>query len=146
MRAVDTAVLTRLNAISGVKVYPGEMELNDTDGNPRVVSYALPYAVYYSSIGDDDRPRLTGRSARRSVYFRIIYVGIDPNQAKALGEKIALSLRDKVVPVTGHQTWLCQIQESQSIRRDDEAVRSDGSPLFYGADNYALPITLVHTA
>ena len=146
MRAVDNTVLARLNAISGVVVHDGEMELPAVGVARSIVAYPLPYAVYYASIGDDDKPRLTGRRARRSVFFSIVYIGADRNQAKALGEKIRTSLQDKSIPVTGHNVWLCQLQESQRVRRDDEVVRPDGSPLFYGVDNYALPITLVHTA
>lgn len=143
---VDEVILDRLGALEGFDVYDAVLTLDDDDGNPKIVTYDLPYAVYTSSIGDDDRPRLTGRRARRSVFFSILYVGIDRNQAKACGERIRDSLQDKVIAVPGHRVWLCQLQESQRIRRDDEAVRSDGSPLYYGVDNYALPITLVHTA
>lgn len=146
MRAVDNVLLERLGALSGFDIHDSVMVLNDTDDNPKIVDYALPYAVYYSNIGDDDKPRLTGRRSRRSVFFSITYVGIDRNQAKACGERIRESLQDKVIAVPGHNTWLCQLEESQRIRRDDEAVRPDGSPLYYGVDNYALPITLVHTA
>lgn len=146
MRAVDDVVMARLALLDGFDIYDSVLMLDDDDGNPKIVTYDLPYAVYTSSIGDDDRPRLTGRRARRSVFFSILYVGIDRNQAKACGERIRASLQDKHIPVPDHQVWLCQLQESQRVRRDDEAVRSDGSPLYYGVDNYALPITLVHTA
>lgn len=146
MRAVDDVILARLAVLPGFDVHDSVMELNDTDGDPKIVSYPLPYAVYYSNVGDDDRPRLTGRRACRSVFFSITFVGIDRNQTKALGERIRDSLQDKVIPVPGHKAWLCRLEESQRIRRDDEAVRPDGSPLYYGVDNYALPITLVHTA
>lgn len=145
MRAVDNVILARL-AAAGVDVHDGEMELPKAGVARKIVPYSLPYAVYYSSVGDDDRPRLTGRRARRSVFFSIIFVGADRNQAKACGERIRASLQDKRIAVPGHKAWLCQLQESQRVRRDDEVVRPDGSPLFYGVDNYALPITLVHTA
>lgn len=146
MRIVDEAILTRLGALDGFDMQDGELVLNDEDNNPKIVRYDLPYAVYASNIGDDDRPRLTGRRARRSVFFSILYVGNDRNQTKACGERIRDSLQDKVIPIPGHKTWLCRLEESQRVRRDDEAVRPDGSPLYYGVDNYALPITLVHTA
>ncbi len=145
MRAVDDVVLARLGLLDGFDMHDSVLLLDDDDGNPKIVTYDLPYAVYTSNIGDDDRPRLTGRRARRSVFFSILYVGIDRNQAKACGERIRGSLQDKVIDVPGHRAWLCRLEESQRIRRDDEAVRPDGSPLYYGVDNYALPITLVHT-
>lgn len=147
MRVVDDVILARL-AAAGVDVHDGEME-PDEDVARKVIPYDLPYAVYYSSVGDDDRPRLTGRRARRSVFFSITFVGGDRNQAKACGERIRASLQDRKIEVPGHQTWLCQLADpgggaSQRIRRDDEVVRPDGSPLFFGVDSYALPITLTH--
>ena len=87
-------------------------------------------------------PRHAERQPRRPCRTDDEIVGIDRNQAKWAGEKIRAALGDQPIPVEGHRTWLCQLQESQRVRRDDEAVRSDGSPLFYGVDNYALPITL----
>lgn len=144
MRAVDDVILARL-AAAGVDIHDGEMQFPEGEGPARkIIPYDLPYATYYSSVGDDDRPRLTGRRARRSVFFSIIFVGGDRNQTKACGERIRLHLQDRKIEVPGYQTWLCQLQESQRIRRDDEVVRPDGTPLFYGVDNYALPITLTH--
>ena len=144
MRVVDDVILARLRA-AGLDIHDSEMNPDDTDGDPKVITYSLPYAVYFSNVGDDDRPRLSGRRARRSVFFSLTFVGIDRAQTKWLGEKIRASLQDKPIAVSGHKTWLCQLQESQRIRRDDEVTRPDGNPLFYGVDNYALPITLVHT-
>lgn len=142
MRAVDD-VLLPLIATSGVDIHDGLMLTDSTEGSP-VVTYDLPYAVYYSSIGDDDNRRLSGRRGRRSVFFTVTYVGQDRNQAKWAGEKIRALLQDKRIAVPGHKTWLCGLEESQRIRRDDDAIRPDGSPLFYGVDNYALSITLTH--
>ena len=141
MRAVDDVLLARLEA-AGIDLHDGEMELPEDGVARKLVPYDLPYAVYYSSIGDDDRPRKSGRRARRSVFFSITYVGADRNQAKACGERIRAELQDPLIEIPGHRSWLCQLQESQRVRRDDEVVRPDGSPLFYGVDNYALPVTL----
>lgn len=137
MRVVDEAVLERLSTLA-VPVYDSFMPV-PTDG--QVVDYPLPYAVYYSSIGDDDNRRLSGRKGRRSVFFSLTYVGIDRNQTKWAGELIRVSLQGQRIAVPGHKTWLCDLLESQRIRRDDEAVRPDGRALFYGVDNYALSIT-----
>lgn len=143
MRVVDEVILARL-AAADVDIHDGDLLLPEDGVERKIIPYDLPYAVYYSSIGDDDRPRLTGRRARRSVFFSITYVGEDRNQAKACGERIRAALQDKAIAVPGHRTWLCQLQESQRVRRDDEVMRPDGKPLFYGVDNYALPITLTH--
>lgn len=148
MRAVDEVILGVLVA-GNVDIHDTEMVIPGDDdpggdGDPKVVTYDLPYAVYHSNVGDDDRPRLTGRRARRSVFFTITYVGIDRNQAKALGERIRSLLQDKPIAVPDRQTWLCQLLESQRVRADHEVVRPDGSSLFYGVDNYQLPITITH--
>lgn len=143
MRAVDDVVLDLLRGAS-VDIHDGEFLLSEPDTQRQVVPYETPYAVYYSSVGTDDRRRITGRSARRSVFFSITYIGGDRNQAKWLGEKIRDLLNDKPIVIPGHNSWLCQLQESQRVRRDDEVVRPGGKPLFYGVDNYALPITITH--
>lgn len=139
MRVVDTVILAALEA-TGVDIHDGYVET--TTGGSNVVSYTLPYAVFYSSIGDDDNPRMSGRKGRRSVFFTVTYVGRDRNQAKWAGEKIRDALQGRRFTIPGHRSWLCDLEESQRIRRDDDAVRPDGSPLFYGVDNYAISITL----
>jgi len=140
MRVVDDVLLPRLQA-TGVTVHDG---LVFADNTTNIVSYALPYAVYYSSVGDDDNVRLTGRKRRRSVFFTVTYVGLDRTQAKWAGEKIRAVLQGKRIPIPGHQSFLCDLLESQRVRRDDDAIRPDGSPLFYGVDNYALSIILTN--
>lgn len=138
MRAVDDAVLSLLRG-AGITVYDGSPT---PDASGSTVSYPVPYAVYYSNVGDDWNRRLTGRNARRSVFFQLTYVGEDRNQAKWLGEKIRTLLGDERVAITGYKSWLCELQESQRVRRDDDAIRPDGSPLFYGVDTYDISIAL----
>lgn len=142
MRAVDDVVLAAL-AATGVDIHDG---LVHADNSTNTVTYELPYAVYYSSVGDDDNPRLSGRKGRRSVFFSVAYVGLDRNQTKWAGEKIRAALQGKRFVVPGYRTWLCDLQESQRVRRDDDAIRPDGSPLFYGVDNYAVSITISPTS
>lgn len=144
MRAVDDVVLGLLEA-GGVDIHDGDLELPPEGVTRKVVPYELPYAVYYSSIGSDDRRRKSGRSARRSVFFSITYIGEDRAQAKWLGEKIRGLLADRPIAVPGHRTWLCQLQESQRVRRDDEVMRPEGDPLFYGVDSYDIAVTLPPT-
>lgn len=160
MRLVDEAVFTRLETAGmwatglhdtaaaaapagAMVVFDGRAEF-DTDG--KVVRHALPYAVYYSSLGDDpptdSNIRLTGQRGRRSVFFSVTYIGGDSRQTKWAGQKIRDALADVRLVVPGHRLWLVSVEESQRIRRDDEAVRPDGSPLFYGVDNYAVSLTL----
>ena len=160
MRVVDTAVFEKLEdngfwvPVLHQEEDPAPVQPEDTivvhdslvtvDAEGQTVVYAMPYIVYHSSVGDDDNRRLSGRHGRRSVFFSFMYVGVDRNQAKWAGEKLRGVLQDKRVTVPGHRTWLCGLDESQRIRRDDDAIRTDGSPVFYGVDNYALSITLTH--
>ena len=144
MRVVDNAILAILDA-AGVDIHDGEMELPDApDATRRVVSYPMPYAVYRSNVGLDDNRRLCGRSGRRSTFFTLTYVGLDRNQTKWLGEKIRDLLQEQNIPIPGHRAWFCRLEASQRIWRDDEAARPDGSPIYYGVDEYALSITLTH--
>ena len=138
MRVVDDVIIAALEA-TGLDLNDG---LVDADNSTNVVTYPLPYLVYYSSVGDDDNARLTGRKARRSVFFQVSYVGLTREQAKAAGERARAALQGVRFTIPGHKAWLCQLQESQRVRRDDDAIRPDGSPLFYGVDTYALSITL----
>lgn len=135
---MDNVVLAILEG-TGVDVNDG---IVDADNSGNVVTHPLPYFVYYSSIGDDDNVRLSGRKGRRSVFFSVTYVGETRDQAKAAGERARGVLQGKRLVIPGHKSWLCQLQESQRVRRDDDAIRPDGSPLFYGVDNYAVSITL----
>lgn len=136
MRAVDDVILPLL-ATTPVNIHDGFVVVDNTT---KIVTYDLPYAVYSSSVGDDDNPRLSGRKGRRSVFFSVMYVGLDRNQAKAAGEAIRNVLAGQRIAVPGYKTWLCELLESQRIRRDDDAIRPDGSPLFYGVDNYDLSL------
>lgn len=138
MLAVDDDLLAKL-ATTGLDVNNSFVDIS-TAGN--VVSYPLPYLVYHSSLGDDANPRLDGRNRRRSVFFTVMYVGVSPEEAKWAGEKVRAALLGKRVTVAGAKSWLIVLEESQRVRRDDDAIRPDGSPLYYGVDNYAVSITL----
>lgn len=142
MRAVDTVVLARLAGL-GFKVRDGDFRLAPTPGSgPSIIEYPLPYAVYYSSVGDDDPEtrRICGNIPRDSVFWSITYVGIDRNQTKWAGEKIRAQFRRWRPTVPDLRCELVELLESQRIRRDDEAVNPDGRPLFYGVDNYAVGV------
>jgi hypothetical protein len=144
MRAVDNAVLAAMRtALGTTKVHDGLTAVRSEPGRPLVITYELPYAVFYSNVGDDHSPRLDGRTSRRSVFFSVNYVGLTRDQAKWAGEKIRDALEGRRLVVPGHRVWLVDIQESQRVRRDDDAIRPDGKPLFYGVDNYAVSITRV---
>lgn len=141
MIAADDAVLALLNDITGLTVCDGYVP---TENDGKKVTVPVPYAVFYSSVGDDSRPRLAGRNMRRSVFFAVTYVGLSREQAKWAGEKVRAVLEGHRVTVVGHDAvGLIQLLESQRVRRDDDAIAPDGAPLFYGVDNYAIPINIV---
>ena len=147
MRAVDDAVLAVLRT-SGIDVYDGGAKASpitaaelDSEGR-KLVPYKLPYLVYYSTIGDVATARLTGRRTRQAVYFSLNFIGADRNQAKWAGEAARALLEGQRIPIPGHKSWLCRLDVSTRIFRDDDAVRPDGSPLFYGRDDYALSVTI----
>ena len=144
MSVVDDAVLALMQA-TDVSVHDGLVLTTQTPGAV-VVSYTLPDAVYYSSIGDDDNRRLSGRKTRRSVFFQVTYVGKDRDQVKWAGEQIRAALQGARPIVAGHRTGLIDLEASQRIRRDDDAIRPDGSPLFYGVDEYAVSIFTLNPA
>jgi hypothetical protein len=140
MRAVDDAVLARLDAVP-FEIKDGFFDARPDSGTV-IVTYALPYAVYYSSVGDDDEDtrRLSAHIPRESVFFSLTYVGLDRRQTKAAGEHIRAQLRRWRPTVVGYRAEVVQLLESQRVRRDDEAIRPDGAPLFYGVDNYAVGV------
>ena len=135
---VDTVLLAALRA-TGVRVEAGDFTAPVDDPTMlRRVDIPLPYAIYYSSIGDDHNPRLSGRRMRRSVFFGYTYVGKTQEQAKAAGERLHDALEGVRFVIPGHRSWQVQCLESQRVRKDDTAIHRDGSPLFYGVENYDL--------
>lgn len=120
--------------------------LVEVDNTTKIVRFPLPYATFYSSLGDDpdteENQRLTGRRTRRSVFFSATYVGDSREQAKFAGQKIRDALAGRRPVIAGRRSWLIGVEESQRVRRDDDAIQPDGAPLFYGVDNYSLSITL----
>ena len=164
MKAVDDAIL----ALTGFKrmvngqlvqqagtlglsfdVWDGESHIKRLPGEgnplPVVIELDTPFAVYGSSVGTDSNPRLSGDHARRSKLFTFMYVGDTREQAIATGEDLAAAFRRRRLVVEGHKTWLVTLQESQRVWRDNEAVRRNGDPLFYGVDIYAVGATLTRS-
>lgn len=145
MRIVDDVILGLLRvavppATNGKpRVHDGFVPVSDKDA--RVITADLPYVVFYSSVGADSNRRVSGQNGRRSVFFQVTYVGEDRAQAKWAGERQRAALADQVITVPGHKSWRVLLDESQRIRRDDDAARPDGTPLFYGVDTYSVAIT-----
>lgn len=140
MRAVDDVLMPLIEAA----VFNLDDGYVKSDNRTKIVTYPIPYAVYMSSIGDDDNRRLSGRKARLSVYFSLKFVGEDRTQVKWIGERARAVLADKRIAIPGHRTWPCQLLSSSRVFRDDDAISPDGKPLFYSVDDYALSITQTH--
>lgn len=139
MRAVDTALLMMLEDT--------DLDVNDSfvdvDNDGVTVAHPTPYLVYYASLGDNHNPRLTGQYGRLSKFFQITYVGITREQAMGAGEKARAALCGKRVAGEGiTRSWLIELDESQRVRRDDDAINPDGKPLYYGVDLYSVSVTL----
>lgn len=139
MRVVSDLLLEMLRS-TGFTVHDG---LVVVDNSGKTVEYSLPYLTFMSSIGDYHAPRLDARPGILSVYFTVTYVGGTAEQARGLGEKARQALVRKRVAGAGvTRSGLIHLEESQRVRRQDDAVRLEGTPLFYGVDNYAVPVTL----
>jgi hypothetical protein len=139
---VDEAVLARLGSNPNLHVNRGYVTAIKDPLHPVTVTLPMPYIHYTSAVGDDDNRRLTARRMRRSVPFYLTYVGETEEQTKAAGEA-ARDLLERWVPtISGHTAWPCKVEESQRVRRDDASVNTEGQPLFYGVDGYAVSIQL----
>lgn len=142
MRVIDDALLALLET-TGLDVNDGVVDA-DNDGN--TVTLPVPYLVYTSSLGDDrfeENTRLSGDRGRLSVFFSVMYVGSTREQAKAAGERVRAAFRRQRVSGAGiGKSWLIVLEESQRIRRADDAISPTDRPLFYGVDNYAVSVTL----
>lgn len=163
MRVVDTALLGEVGrgqdvdhpdrlALGGLiggdpylPVWVGETGIDPFSTTKTTVTYDVPFAYYTSAVGADDNPRLTGRKVRRSVPFYIGYVGTTLEQTKAAGERLRLKLQRTRLVIPDVRSWPIQLEESQRVRRDDNVMRPDGSPLYYGIDAYAVSIMLTQT-
>ena len=131
----------------GFDVWDGESNVRRLPGSlenplPIVIELDTPFAVYGSSLGLDSNRRLSGEHARRSTMFTFMYIGDTREQAKACGQDLRDLFQDQRLDLQGHRSWLVTLQESQRIWRDNEAVRRNGDPLFYGVDIYAVGATL----
>lgn len=142
MIVVDTAVLTRLRSNVNLHVFDGLVLPTKDPDQPVRVNLPMPYINYTSAVGDDDNYRLAGRRQRRSVPFWLMYVGLDREQAKGAGEAARELLEGWLASIENHNVWRCKLEESQRIRRDDDALNPDGKPLFYGVDAYAISMQL----
>jgi hypothetical protein len=141
VRIVDDAIIAKLKGVD-LAVMDGFVP---TENDGKVVNYPLPFVVYYSSVGVESRLRLSGRRSQRTVGFMVTYVGIDRNQAKAAGERARSALVGQRLEIAGHKVGLIDLLTSPWVWRDDDMIRPDGKPVFYGRDTYEVPIVKAPT-
>lgn len=123
----------------GVAIFRGEQKpFLENDEGKAVVTYKLPYAVYSSNVGLPFNRRLSGRNTRNSTFCAIQFVGGDQWQAKWAGTQIREALVDRRLEVDGIPTGLVSVEASPRIWRSDDAIRTDGQPVYYGVDEYAV--------
>lgn len=156
MRAVDDYLIGRhdpvTNALDGTgylsslpfALYDDQTGIDPMTPDKVTVTYPVPFATYSSSVGDDDNRRLSGRRGRRSVFFSFVYVGETREQTKAAGELLRAKLERHRPVLTEYRCWPISLLTggSQRIRRDDAVMRPDGSPLYYGIDDFAVSLAL----
>ena len=89
-----------------------------------------------------------GQPARAAPRRPILATRLTEVQARTpeigvIGENLhqRAALADRTITIPGRKAWRIVLGESQRIRRDDDAARPDGSPLFYGVDLYSVAIT-----
>jgi len=123
----------------GVAIFDGEQKpfLEDAEGKA-VVTYNLPYAVYTANVGLPFNLRLSGRHTRNSTFCAIQFVGGSRWQAKWAGQAIRDALAGRRLQVDDLPTGLISVETSPRIWRSDDAIRPDGSPVYYGVDEYAV--------
>jgi len=142
VRVVDEAVITVLKG-AGLAVMDSFVPTDNE--NSKIVTYPLPFVVYYGALGVPSKPRLTGRRQQTVVGFMVTYVGIDRNQAKWEGEKARAVLEGRRLVIPGHKSGLVTLLTSPWVWRDDDMIRPDGKPIFYGRDTYEVPVFNTYT-
>lgn len=141
MRVVDNAIIARIQG-AGLTVHDGIVTV---DTKTKKVLYTLPFVVYYGSLGIEEAPRLSGRRRQRTVGFMATYVGESREQAKWAGEKVRGALSGVRLSIPGYKVGLIELVTSPWVWRDDDMLRPDGQPVFYGRDTYEVPIFNVPT-
>lgn len=144
--ALETAMPTPEQVHDGLVTLP-----RSAPGEPVVVRYELPYVTFTSSVGAVSNRRLAGRVGRHSAFWSLMFVGETREQTIACGQVCRNALLD-VRPQIEHDTlgeyrfWPIELEESQRVYRDDDAVNIGGNPLFYGVDNYSVAHIIKRTA
>lgn len=116
-----------------------------SNDNSKVVSYELPFVVYYGAPGVPSTMRLTGRRQQTNVGFMVTSVGIDRNQAKWACEKARAELEGRRLILAGRKSGLITCLTSPWVWRDDDMIRPDGKPIFYARDTYEVPVFNTYT-
>lgn len=117
--SVHDAVWAKLNAITGVNAYDGEVPGNPpTDLDGRVHAYA----VLYASPGNLYASALDGSQATLLGSFQVTCVGGDPTRALWCVDKVRTALATTVT-LGGHVVPIrAREDDPGAVRRDDDKV------------------------
>lgn len=107
-----------------VRIYEG----NVPDGA------ALPYAVLWLNNGNALRSTLATVSDRRDVEFQVTSVGIDPEGARSVAERVRTAVLDRRPTVTGRRANPITQTVSEPLRVD----RDVAPHRLYVVDAYAF--------
>ncbi len=132
-----SAVLAALEAVPNLNVYDGFVEVDETE---KIVRVTLPYVVLRSGLGRDIDERQGGKPGGTAVPFQVEYVGETPEQTREAGRRARAVLSRKRVSVSGRQSGLMHIVDTDQVRREDVYTRPGGEPLFRGVDQYEVGI------
>lgn len=139
--SVRTAVVAKLAAalppltVDGKqmpRVHSGQVPV---DNSGVVVTSALPYLVYFGTVGLGESEDLGSTLTKRVPSFQITYVGATDEQAEWAGEKATTALDFGFVEVDGQTVQLVPT-DALYLDRDDKHTRPDGGPLFHGILRY----------
>jgi len=112
-----TAVLTLLQAVTGLNVYDGEVPTSPpTDPDGRV----HPYAVLYAGTAPTLRNSLSGTSSESPWTFQVTVAGGDRQRCGWAALKVNGALLDKRLTVAGATTSRIAGVPGPDITRDDE--------------------------
>lgn len=83
---------------------------------------SLPYAVLYIDNGTAVRTTLAAVSDRRDVAFQVTSVGLDPEGARSVAERVRAALLDKRPAVAGRSSSPVVQVDAQPLRLDTDVT------------------------
>lgn len=95
---------------------------------------SLPCAVLFIDTGTGASETLEAASERRDVAFQVTSVGLDPEGARSVAERVRAAVLAKRPAVAGRLTWKVTHDASNPLRLDRDVTPH----VFYLADSYSF--------